>query len=568
MREPAEARRSSAPGQVAPGQVAPGQIGSGQVAPGQVGSDKAAPSPAALVVMIADYLAEHPAAAVLEDGQVLFDLRLAHSSVAESHGRCVLQFWSEERNFVRSVVSAERRSGNLRLLTRKMGAPRPVTLELVPTSDRCTPNSRDAARRQYLRLLERVLARAFPDWKCESFRAATDLEHSFGPAYARGMLLRGGKGNFAEAVIGVGAEESSAMIDGVLTLGLLWLDYCREHSIKRAGSPRHFGGLKVVVPAGTWRTTAERLVWLNHATAAFQLFELDERSEELTEIDFRDQGNVESRLVHAFDVSAAVQRAETGLAAVKSLIPKPSWPRIEARARSAVEVGLLLHGLEFVRVRTAASAHSFAVEQQITFGAGPNETPLTAETETLCRELLTQLFLSRHQDGEHADPLFRMQPERWLESRIRTGLAEFLPGLRGDFLYSQVPAIGAGERGMLDLLTVDQLGRLAILEVKADEDMHLPLQGLDYWIRVRALNAEREVMQNREVGAFERQGYFAGIEVSVRPPRLLMVAPALRIHPSNEIVLRYLSPEIEWELIAVSEHWRRELKVVFRKRSQ
>jgi hypothetical protein len=161
-----------------------------------------------------------------------------------------------------------------------------------------------------------------------------------------------------------------------------------------------------------------------------------------------------------------------------------------------------------------------------------------------------------------------LQPERWLESRIRTGLAEFLPGLRGDFLYSQVPAIGAGERGMLDLLTVDPGGRLTILEVKADEDMHLPLQGLDYWIRVRALNAEREVTQNREVGAFERQGYFAGIEVANRPPRLLLVGPALRIHPSNEIVLRYLSPQVEWELVAVSEHWRRELKVVFRKRSR
>jgi hypothetical protein len=32
-------------------------------------------------------------------------------------------------------------------------------------------------------------------------------------------------------------------------------------------------------------------------------------------------------------------------------------------------------------------------------------------------------------------------------------------------------------------------------------------------------------------------------------------------------VLRYLSPQVEWELIAVTEHWRRELKVVFRKRS-
>jgi hypothetical protein len=40
----------------------------------------------------------------------------------------------------------------------------------------------------------------------------------------------------------------------------------------------------------------------------------------------------------------------------------------------------------------------------------------------------------------------------------------------------------------------------------------------------------------------------------------------LRIHPANEPVLRYFSPQVEWELIALTEHWRRELKVVFRKR--
>jgi hypothetical protein len=48
---------------------------------------------------------------------------------------------------------------------------------------------------------------------------------------------------------------------------------------------------------------------------------------------------------------------------------------------------------------------------------------------------------------------------------------------------------------------------------------------------------------------------------------LLLAGPALRIHPANEPVLKYFSPQVEWELIAVSEHWRRELKVVFRKRS-
>jgi hypothetical protein len=42
-----------------------------------------------------------------------------------------------------------------------MGAAKPQTLELVPTSDRRTPTAREATRRNYQRLLERVLTRSF-----------------------------------------------------------------------------------------------------------------------------------------------------------------------------------------------------------------------------------------------------------------------------------------------------------------------------------------------------------------------------------------------------------------------
>jgi hypothetical protein len=373
------------------------------------------------------------------------------------------------------------------------------------------------------------------------------------------------KGTAAEAVIGVGEAESAAMVDGILTLGILWLDHCRRHGDGR----RHFGGLKVIVPAGAWRTTAERMAWLNHAAADFQLYTLDERSEELTAMDFRDTGNLDARLVHAFSAAAAVERCKAGLDRILGLIPTPARARVEIRPHSAATVGLLLHGLEFARVRHGAAAHSFAGEDGISFGAGANETPLTTENEELCRDLLARLFLSRQANGTHTDALFRLQPERWIEAELRTGMSELLPGLRGDLLYSQVPALSTGDRGMLDLLTLDRNGRLAVMELKADEDLHLPLQALDYWIRVRALNDDRQpgAGGGRPLSAFERQGYFAGAEVSPLPPRLLLAAPALRIHPANEPVLRYFSPQVEWELIALSEHWRRELKVVFRKRS-
>ena len=175
-----------------------------------------------------------------------------------------------------------------------------------------------------------------------------------------------------------------------------------------------------------------------------------------------------------------------------ALVPDGARDRIEVRASSATEVGLLLHGLEFARVRHGAAAQSFAREDEVSFGAGANETPLTEENEALCRELCARLFSSRYPDGSHNDPLFRMHPEHWLESRLRAGLAELLPGLRGDLLYTQVPAISRGDRGLLDLLTLDRNGRLVVIELKANEDLHLPLQALDYWIRVRALNDDRQ----------------------------------------------------------------------------
>jgi hypothetical protein len=102
-----------------------------------------------LVQLIEEYLADHPASALLEDGRVLFDMRIARYSVNESHGRCLLQLWSEERNLIRTVVDIQQRAQCLRLMTRRMGAAKPQAMELVSNSDRRTPTARDAGRRNY-----------------------------------------------------------------------------------------------------------------------------------------------------------------------------------------------------------------------------------------------------------------------------------------------------------------------------------------------------------------------------------------------------------------------------------
>jgi hypothetical protein len=224
---------------------------------------------------------------------------------------------------------------------------------------------------------------------------------------------------------------------------------------------------------------------------------------------------------------------------------------------------LSLHGLEFARVRHGLAPGSFARQDSITFGAGPSETELTEDSEPMLRELVARLFASRRPECDLRDALYRLQPERWLEASLRRDLAEIEPSLNLKYVYSQVPAFAAGDRAMLDLLTVDRGGRAAVLELKADDDLQLPLQGLDYWLRVFQL-----LQKNVNLCELQASGYFPGVALSDAPPLLYFVAPALRIHPANEIVLGYFAEEIEWKLIAINEDWRTERKVIFRKHSK
>ena len=83
-------------------------------------------------------------------------------------------------------------------------------------------------------------------------------------------------------------------------------------------------------------------------------------------------------------------------------------------------MAFLLHGLEFARVRMGYAGQSFNRVQEITFGAGANETPLTEENAGELRELVARLFARRSRERrDKRDALYRMQPERWLESVLR-----------------------------------------------------------------------------------------------------------------------------------------------------
>jgi hypothetical protein len=174
-------------------------------------------------------------------------------------------------------------------------------------------------------------------------------------------------------------------------------------------------------------------------------------------------------------------------------------------------------------------------------------------------ELAHCLRDTRHPYGPRQHPLWRLRPERWLESLVVGDVSVVDGRLEPSCRYSQVPAFSAADRAMIDVLTTTHAGRLAVVELKADEDIHLPLQGLDYWSRVEWHHSR---------GEFPRFGYFEGRELSSEKPLLFLVAPALHVHPATDTLLRYFSSEIEWEFVGIDERWREGVKVVFRKRPE
>ncbi len=520
-------------------------------------------TPEQLAQTLEAFFAEYPNSVISEDGKVLFDMREARYSLSTEYNRCTLHLWGEDRNLVRRISAAEHRAKALLLTTQKFGQTQPKTLELAGEKDRRSPSTREATRVRFVKVIERVLARHFDGFKPESFRTAMDLERSFGPAYARGMLSQAQK---SWAVIAVNDEESPTTIDGILTFGILWLQACRDSGSGRRIVP----GLKIIVPKGSATLTLSRLAWLSHHTQ-WELYELNAATEELTLRDPSDHGNISTRLAHAPNPVFARERFAASAAQVLALVPQSFRELIEQRLRTPTELAFLLHGLEFARIRIGSSVESFNRIEQITFGAGPSETPLTPETGPALRDLVTRLCERRSPAGDKRDPLFRMQPERWLEGQLRRDLHLLTPSgdagtLDPAHVYTQVAAFAASDRGMLDLLSVTADGRLAVLEVKADEDPQLALQGLDYWIRVRAHHAGNPD-PHTGLGEFQRHGYFGGIPLSPDPPRLFLVAPALRIHPATETILRFPSPRVEWTLIALDERWRTNIKIIWRKRS-
>ncbi len=482
----------------------------------------------------------------------------AETFVAATRGSAlVIECWDTARNVTRRVTGIRlERPGRLELEIERFGG-RAGILSLIDMGRAANHEAiRRGTRLKYRERFRQSLHRQFPEWRIAELSAEQDLERSLSPCYPRALLRKGQTGLAA-----IGAPDDAVEPEEALTFGLIWLDYLRHRERRLVVE-----GLAIFVPAGAEASTCHRVRYLNRAAAQFLVYIHETRPS--------DSGGWEQR-VNPGDYTNLDTRLEPRRRPLVEESPELiRWAErvgridgVEQRVRQDGSVSFAVRGLEFARAGNGEFAFGLDRKRIVRevrstgrdkgpFGKEGFLAELGGSTLAEVEELARGIARVRHADAaDPRNPLYTRHPETWLESQVRLEIETIDATLLPSPIYSQVPETAGGARGILDLLAVDRAGRLAILELKASQDIHMPLQGLDYWMQVK---------WHLDRGEFAEHGFFPGIRLSQEAPRLMMVAPALEWHPTNETVLRYLDRGIDIQRVGIGLKWRRGIEVMFR----
>jgi hypothetical protein len=356
-------------------------------------------------------------------------------------------------------------------------------------------------RRTFQRALAPAITRYFGE-RVTSQTLYSDKQRGIGGAYPRFLVGR------SRAVIAVDPDESSPVVNSVMRSAIQWTATAKRR-------------VSVVVPAGRIQTIATRLRAMPALSNALEWLEWNGDSIQPLASNTPD---IES---HVFPcVIPEVQSEVDRICAMAPDLLQPV-PYIAGRA-----ISIRLRGLEIARV----------TENETSYSLGEPIEPLIQELATLRKSG------SRH-------PIARAHEEAWLESNLIGQLRDILP-VREDYIYPQVPSFAGDERKIIDLLTVTDSGRLAVIEIKASPDPDLPFQAFDYWLAVE---------RHRKAGDFSSNGYFKGVRLRDEPALLLMVAPLLSFHRTLDRLTAFLPRELPLMEVGINQGWKQEIKVLRRK---
>ncbi|HXW13437.1 MAG TPA: hypothetical protein VEN79_02920 [Terriglobia bacterium] len=475
---------------------------------------------------------------LVENEVELMDLSAAQWRLTLEFGKLIFSAWNSGKSVSRRVEElAYRDRDRFGIFVRKPGGRESSTLDFRELHAPVIVN-RAAGRAGFRQQLTALLEREYRGWKFERFSNRSDREHSFSAWYTRGVAKQG---RSAWAFLGLGEEEGPAAADGVLAFGLIWLDWLRSQADRVAITQ-----LKLFLPPAAVSVIAHRAAYLNARALDVEIYEWRAGQPSATRVELKDYGNVETHLAARRQAELLKENHASflhdlldGLSAGIEIVPDSN----------GTYTSLRIAGLEVGRIEGQLAPRVY-------FGLEGSFRRLDESNHDEFKDFLREVGRIRcagSTDPQHQ--FYRLQSERWLESLLFQDITRLDPALSPEHVYPQVPAFSGTDRGVIDLLTATRRGRLAVVELKVHEEINLPLQGLDYWLRVNWLQKRNQ---------FQEFGYFQGCELSPAAPLLYLVSPAFRFHSTTEKILRYFDHRIEVILIGINDTWRKKIQVLFR----
>lgn len=471
------------------------------------------------------------------DGLVVGDVTRTNLAFSIEFGKLIFSLWGDDFSECWRVGRYEINGERLRLhLWRTLDRAETILELRPPASEGGSSEEHRQRRRDYEALISQMVRDAFTA-RIEQVMTERDVHRHLSGIYTR-LILRRGRERIA--AIAVNPQEPQKHIDGLLTAGLVWWECLRQQ--RRAEPVRH---LFLLVPEGRSLPIARRLTVLRPpAPLQIHLYEVEPLSAQITPVRPFDQGDLFDPAAERLPEAAAAHRPQAERDRLLALAPDVL--RLYRRPGGAVE-SVRLRGLEIARL----------AGRRITFGVGGKKRRLGHDWREIEALIADVARIRQPESDETFHPFYRLQAERWLEEMIRDDVRRLDPRLDPQFLYPQIPAHREDDDGMVDLLGLTEEGQLVIIELKVDEDSELPMQGLDYWLKIE---------WHRRRGDFPRRGYFPGRDIADRPTLLLLVAPIFRFHPTFDLVTRWIDASVPVYKIGIAEDWRRGVRVVYRER--
>jgi hypothetical protein len=466
------------------------------------------------------------------------------------HRRLIFSSWTESGSRSWRITAWSWTGDKLVLeASRRMGAEM-ATLELVPrASAKAIVASIAAARQVRCEKLARIASSALSDAKIESATLSPGMRRDQPGRYGR-IVLR--LPHERIAVTATVANSDSRNVDSLFSSALLWFNRLQLRP-KRPLIEK----LLIVVEHNVLEAARQRHVLLRDSVR--QRIELCEiRGVRLNGNETWEQ--IEP--VRPFERKNLWRKRLTRLPA-----PLEHWfpeavKQVISLAPQAIDLvtsrhgqTLRYHGLPFARVRRVMD------RDRLWFGIeGSHRRLLDEYHEQDWAKLLGDLEVYRHANcRDRRQWLYRAAGEAWLESILRRDISKLDPGLIVAPLHAQFRTSHGGPTSArpIDLLALRHDGRLAVIELKVNEDREHVFQGVDYWRRVEA---------HRRRGHISTAKLFGEREISDESPLVYLVAPTLRFHPSFAALARTIAPDIEIYRFDINEDWRAGVHVVRRGR--